>query len=68
MKAHNNIRVWLYVIPFPLQGSQCVHDKLRFRYPSALEVKRDTYFSNCTMPVLIFSNGVQNYAGKLCVC
>ena len=52
--------------PSPLlsQGSQCYHDKLRFRFPSSLEVNRAKHFSNCTLPVIFFAHWIQGFGGE----
>ena len=54
--------------PSPLpQGGDCKFDDLRFRLPSPSEHRRAKgHFSNCTLPVILFSNWVHSYGGVEC--
>ncbi|KAG1676776.1 hypothetical protein FOA52_005065 [Chlamydomonas sp. UWO 241] len=46
----------------PVHGTQCRHAPLRFRYPSQQEAAQQPYFSDCTVPLLVFSNWIFNFA------
>ncbi|GAX74554.1 hypothetical protein CEUSTIGMA_g2004.t1 [Chlamydomonas eustigma] len=45
----------------PIEGGNCRHGDLRIRYPTSSEVKKSKHFSQCTLPVLIYSNWIHTY-------
>ena len=50
----------------PIQGGGCNHDQLRFRYPTASELRRAKgQFSNCTVPLILFSHWIHGFGGVM---